>query len=94
MSDLLATVEWRLHRLREEHPHSTDQAWATLLLDVIRRFADEGPDERLQVSALAGMATQPKLVTEDGRLRGVRTEQILVTPRAQARKRASRVAGA
>lgn len=93
MSDLLATVEWRLHRLREEHPHSTDQAWATLILDVIRRFADEGTDERLQVSALAGMATLPKL-SDDGRLRGVRTEQILVTPRAQARKRASRVAGA
>lgn len=94
MSDLLATVRGRLHALRADHPHSTDEAYATLLLDAIRRFADEGPDERLQVAALAGLATEPKLVTEIGTLRGVRTEQILVTPRAQARKRESRAARA
>lgn len=86
MSDLVVAVRLRVQALRRVHPDATDEAWAALLVDAIRRYADVGPTERLEVAALAGTATVPVLVSEAGRLRKVKHEQILVTPRAQARK--------
>lgn len=95
MSDVLVdVVASRVAALRNTYPHASSQAWATLLVDSVRRFADEGPDARLQVAALAGMAVVPKQITDSGYLRRVRTEQILVTPRAQAKKRAGHAARA
>lgn len=84
---VVAAVALRLARLRAQYPDATDEAWATLLVDTIRRHADENPEARLEVASLAGMAVVPKQITDSGYLRRVRTEQILVTPRAQAKKR-------
>lgn len=85
MSDLHGAVRLRVQALRRVHPDATDEAWAALLVDAIRRYADAGPTERLEVCALAGLATLPKLVSESGTLRKPRAEQILVTPRAHAK---------
>jgi hypothetical protein len=75
-----------LDRLRSEYPSARSEAWAALLLAHLSRYAERGPDEMQEVAAIAGITTRPKMVTQNGRLRKVTTEQVLVTPRAREQR--------
>lgn len=78
---LVDVVAARLGAMRGHYPNASNDAWAVLVCDAIRKHADSGIDGRLEVAALAGIATLPKQVTSSGRLQKVLSEQILVTAR-------------